>query len=55
LRVRQLAGPRAAADRRTIGWAAAGLSFAGFFVGTTIAPRDAVQRQTQRLMSCAEW
>jgi heme exporter protein C len=45
-----LAGPRAAADRRTIGWTAAGLSLAGVIVGTTIAPPDAVQGQAQRLM-----
>lgn len=45
-----LEGPRAAADRRTIGWAAAGLGLAGVLVGTTVAPPDAVQGQAQRLM-----
>jgi heme exporter protein C len=45
-----LAGRRAAADRRTIGWAAAGLGAAGLLVGLTIAPADAVQGQAQRLM-----
>jgi heme exporter protein C len=45
-----LAGPRAAADRRDLGWAAAGLSLAGVLVGTTVAPADAVQGQAQRLM-----
>jgi heme exporter protein C len=45
-----LAGPRAAADRRTIGWAAAGLGLAGLITGTVVAPPDAVQGQAQRLM-----
>jgi heme exporter protein C len=45
-----LAGPRAAADRRTIGWAAVGLSLAGVLVATVVAPADAVQGQAQRLM-----
>ncbi|MEV6842762.1 cytochrome c biogenesis protein CcsA [Actinoplanes sp. NPDC051411] len=45
-----LAGPRAAKDRRTLGWAAAGLSLAGALAGTTIAPPDAAQGQAQRLM-----
>jgi heme exporter protein C len=45
-----LAGPRAAADRRTIGWAAAGLGLAGVLVGTMVAPADAVQGEAQRLM-----
>lgn len=45
-----LAGPRAVADRRTIGWAAAALGLAGVLVGTTIAPPDAVQGQAERLM-----
>jgi len=45
-----LEGPRAAADRRTIGWAAAGLTLAGVLVATTVAPPDAVQGQAQRLM-----
>lgn len=45
-----LAGPRAAADRRTIGWAAAGLALAGLVTGTLVAPPDAVQGQAQRLM-----
>ncbi|MEU4244684.1 cytochrome c biogenesis protein CcsA [Actinoplanes sp. NPDC026619] len=45
-----LAGPRAAADRRNVGWGAAGLSAAGLLVGLTVAPADAVQGQAQRLM-----
>jgi heme exporter protein C len=45
-----LEGPRAANDRRTIGWAAAGLGVAGLLAGLTIAPPDAVQGQAQRLM-----
>jgi heme exporter protein C len=45
-----LEGRRAARDRRTIGWAAAGLTAAGLVVGLTLAPPDAVQGQAQRLM-----
>jgi heme exporter protein C len=45
-----LAGPRAAADRRSIGWAAAGLSLAGLLAGTVVAPPDAVQGEAQRWM-----
>jgi heme exporter protein C len=45
-----LAGRRAAADRRTLGWAGAGLGAAGLLVGLTVAPADAVQGQAQRLM-----
>lgn len=45
-----LAGPRAAADRRNLGWAAAGLGGAGLLVGLTVAPADAVQGEAQRLM-----
>jgi heme exporter protein C len=45
-----LAGPRAAADRRSVGWAAAGLSLAGVLVATMVVPADAVQGQAQRLM-----
>jgi heme exporter protein C len=45
-----LAGRRAAADRRNLGWAAAGLGAAGLLIGFTVAPADAVQGQAQRLM-----
>lgn len=45
-----LEGRNAARDRRTIGWAAAGLTTAGLLVGATVAPPDAVQGQAQRLM-----
>src|SRR3954452_23623427 len=45
-----LEGRRAARDRRTIGWGAAGLTAAGLVVGLTLAPPDAVQGQAQRLM-----
>jgi heme exporter protein C len=45
-----LAGRRAAADRRNLGWAAGGLGAAGLLVGGTVAPADAVQGQAQRLM-----
>jgi heme exporter protein C len=43
-------GPRAAGDRRTLGWLAAGLGGAGLVVGLAIAPPDAVQGDAQRLM-----
>jgi len=45
-----LEGRRAARDRRTIGWAAAGLTAAGLLIGLVVAPPDAVQGQAQRLM-----
>jgi heme exporter protein C len=45
-----LDGPRAARDRRTIGWGAAGFGVAGVLAGLTVAPPDAVQGQAQRLM-----
>src|SRR3954471_11612416 len=45
-----LDGPRAARDRRTIGWGAAGFGVAGVLAGLTVAPPDAVQGGAQRLM-----
>ncbi|MCU7730283.1 cytochrome c biogenesis protein [Actinoplanes sp. KI2] len=45
-----LAGRHAARDRRTVGWAAAGLTAAGLLAGLTVAPPDAIQGQAQRLM-----
>jgi heme exporter protein C len=45
-----LAGRRADADRRNLGWAAAGLGAAGLLTGLLVAPADAVQGQAQRLM-----
>lgn len=45
-----LEGRRAARDRRTVGWGAAGFAAAGLLVGFTVAPPDAVQGQAQRLM-----
>ncbi|MGW0435622.1 cytochrome c biogenesis protein CcsA [Micromonospora sp. NPDC003197] len=43
-------GPRAAADRRTLGWATAGLAGAALATGLLIAPPDHVQGDAQRLM-----
>ncbi|WP_213452088.1 cytochrome c biogenesis protein CcsA [Rhizomonospora bruguierae] len=45
-----LGGRRAAADRRTVGWAGAGLGAAGLVTGLSVAPTDAVQGPAQRLM-----
>ncbi|MFC0531699.1 cytochrome c biogenesis protein CcsA [Phytohabitans kaempferiae] len=45
-----LAGPRAARDRRTVGWLAGALWTAGPLVGLTVAPVDAVQGRAQWLM-----
>jgi heme exporter protein C len=45
-----LEGRRAAGDRRTVGWGAAGLGAAGSLIGLTVAPADAVQGTAQRLM-----
>jgi heme exporter protein C len=45
-----LEGRRAAHDRRTVGWGAAGLGAAGLVAAVTVAPRDAVQGSAQRLM-----
>jgi heme exporter protein C len=45
-----VAGTRAAGDRRTLGWSAAGLSGAGLVIGLLVAPADAAQGGAQRLM-----
>ncbi|GAB1692881.1 cytochrome c biogenesis protein CcsA [Krasilnikovia sp. M28-CT-15] len=45
-----LEGRRGDRDRRTLGWAAGGLTAAGLLVGLTVAPPDAVQGQAQRFM-----
>jgi heme exporter protein C len=45
-----IAGPRAAADRRNLGWLSAGLGTAGLLVAFTAAPPDAVQGDAQRVM-----
>ncbi|MGC1215474.1 MAG: cytochrome c biogenesis protein CcsA [Micromonospora sp.] len=42
--------PRAAASRRTLAWCAGGLAVAAAVVGGFLAPPDAVQGETQRLM-----
>jgi heme exporter protein C len=43
-------GRRAAADRRTLGWCAAGLAGAGLVIALLVAPADAAQGDAQRLM-----
>ncbi|MFC4107878.1 cytochrome c biogenesis protein CcsA [Micromonospora zhanjiangensis] len=44
------AGPAATANRRSLGWLAAGLGAAAAAAGGLVAPTDAVQGQIQRLM-----
>lgn len=49
-RIPLTSGPRAAADRRTLGWATAGLTGAALTTGLLIAPPDHIQGDAQRLM-----